>query len=72
VDYVRYKLMTCTCYLLSGDENKLTLLNISTLVEHLLVLLLDEDNIIRRNACMVLASISRHGQFNPLAAVCLL
>jgi len=49
---------------MSGDDNKLTLLNISTIVEHLLVLLLDEDNIIRRNSCMALASISRHRQFS--------
>ena len=45
-----------------GDENKLTLLNTSSVLEHLSVLLLDEDNIVRRNSCMALASISRHRQ----------
>jgi len=54
------------CYdisLLAGDENKVTLLNTSGIVECLLARLLDEDIIIRRNSCMALTSISRHRQF---------
>jgi len=50
------------CGLHVGDENKLTLLNTASILDHLAVLLLDEDIIVRRNSCMALASISRHRQ----------
>jgi len=52
-----------------GDENKLTLLNISSILERLLVKLHDEDDIVRRNSCMALASVSRHRKFHPHTAL---
>lgn len=42
------------------DENKLTLLNIESIIERLLALLLHDEHSIRRNACMAIASISQH------------
>ena len=47
--------------MITGDENKVTLLAIEGILERLLVLVHHDEPIIRRNSCMALASLSRLG-----------